>query len=61
MSTAVVETRDAWKAEVVEIKKDLAEADSFWRRYGVDKEFGGFLCSLAHDGELLSPAKFICK
>eukprot|EP00037_Helgoeca_nana_P012669 m.115575 g.115575 ORF g.115575 m.115575 type:complete len:434 (+) comp21578_c0_seq1:122-1423(+) len=59
MSTAVVETRDAWKAEVVEIKKDLAEADSFWRRYGVDKEFGGFLCSLAHDGELLSPAKFI--
>jgi mannose/cellobiose epimerase-like protein (N-acyl-D-glucosamine 2-epimerase family) len=50
-----------WGAEISVLTEELAESDRFWRTYGVDKEHGGFMCSLGHDGELLAPNKFICE
>ena len=52
--------RSRWAEEVGVLTEELAEADRFWRKYGVDNEYGGFMCSLGHDGKLLAPNKFIC-
>lgn len=30
----------------------------FWERHGVDRQYGGFLCRLDHDGALVSDEKF---
>eukprot|EP00035_Acanthoeca_spectabilis_P005294 m.112039 g.112039 ORF g.112039 m.112039 type:complete len:67 (-) comp12954_c0_seq2:1246-1446(-) len=49
-----------WANEVASLTDDLKESDQFWQTFGVDTEHGGFMCSLAHNGDLLSPAKFVC-
>jgi mannose/cellobiose epimerase-like protein (N-acyl-D-glucosamine 2-epimerase family) len=30
----------------------------FWDRYGIDHQYGGFMCSLDHDGTLVNDSKF---
>ena len=30
----------------------------FWDHYGIDHQYGGFMCSLDHDGTLVNDSKF---
>jgi len=40
-------------------QKELQEDLGFWDKHGVDMEHGGFMCSMDHDGTLLSTEKNI--
>ena len=38
-------------------RKELDNELDFWNRSGLDREYGGFMCSMDHDGTILSTEK----
>ena len=42
-----------------ELEEELTEFRAFWEKAGIDKEHGGFICSLDHNGDRVGSEKFI--